>query len=359
MKKNKTIAYVLGTKAQFIKTKFVLKNFIENGYEILIIDTGQHREITSKELQKFGQELNYYNLASNQANVSSIPGMIYWFFKIALISKVKIENNNLEYCIIHGDTVSTLIGLIFAKRNNLKTFHIEAGHRSKNWLKPFPEEIIRSVVTKYSNIIAIDDEKLIKNLSSNTKQKIISLKRNTIYDTLIDNIKDVKILKNNDLTVTIHRTENIYNKKKLKSFVDLLVLISKSNNFENIKWYCHDITMKKLVKHKYDQILYKFDIKLKDLIPHDKFVEVLINSKAVITDGGSIAEECFIMNQNTVIWRDIVENKEYLNDNVILSNYEQSAVINFFENLSITYPEVTENYSPSKDLVTQFLAIDS
>ena len=41
---------MLGTKAQFIKCRYVLENFIEKGYKILILDTGQHKEITSHEL---------------------------------------------------------------------------------------------------------------------------------------------------------------------------------------------------------------------------------------------------------------------------------------------------------------------
>ena len=47
---NTELIYVLGTKAQFIKSKYILKNLIENNCKIYILDTGQHKEITSKEL---------------------------------------------------------------------------------------------------------------------------------------------------------------------------------------------------------------------------------------------------------------------------------------------------------------------
>ena len=52
MKKNE-ILYVLGTKAQFIKSKFILENLINNNFKVFILDTGQHKEITSSELKYF------------------------------------------------------------------------------------------------------------------------------------------------------------------------------------------------------------------------------------------------------------------------------------------------------------------
>ena len=50
MQNNKQIAYILGTKAQFIKSKFILKYLIDEGYEMIVLDTGQHRLITKREL---------------------------------------------------------------------------------------------------------------------------------------------------------------------------------------------------------------------------------------------------------------------------------------------------------------------
>ena len=47
------ILYVLGTKAQFIKSKFILENLIKNNFKVFILDTGQHKEITNSELNYF------------------------------------------------------------------------------------------------------------------------------------------------------------------------------------------------------------------------------------------------------------------------------------------------------------------
>ena len=172
--KNKNeISFVLGTKAQLIKCKFILKYFADKNYKIIIIDTGQHIEITQRELHFLKNNYVYINVSKNRKNVSSIPGMIFWFFKI-IFKKNKIaelENSNL--LLVHGDTISTLIGLIIGKKNKKKVVHIEAGYSSGTWLKPFPEEIVRAIVTKFSDIICIDNVNNKKNIERIIKSKFL------------------------------------------------------------------------------------------------------------------------------------------------------------------------------------------
>ena len=56
-------------------------------------------------------------------------------------------------------------------------------------------------------------------------------------------------------------------------------------------------------------------------------------------------------------WRDVVEDYGYLKDNVLLSKYNPKKIINFLQNLNFTYPNVNDDYSPSKDFVIQFKRI--
>ncbi len=357
MEKQKKIAYVLGTKAQFIKSKYILSNLVENGFELTILDTGQHIELTSRELKLFGKNYNHINLTNNSKNISKIRSMLLWFIKFLFFGNKITLDNDIQYCLIHGDTVSTLMGLVFSKRNNLKTIHIEAGYKSHNLFKPFPEEIVRSIVSKYANIVSVDGEEYLRNIKNINNKKLILLKKNTIFDSVNVFLNEINIDKKNILTITIHRTENIYNKKRLRDFIELLIKVSEINKFEKIQWFCHDITINALTKNNLVKPLEDNCIKLKKLLPHKKFLNEIINSKAVITDGGSIAEECFIINQNTLIWRDVAESKNYLNKNVILSNYDESKSLNFLKSVEFKYPINMDDYSPSKDFVTQFLSL--
>ena len=357
MKKNE-ILYVLGTKAQFIKSKFILENLINNNFKVFILDTGQHKEITSSELKYFRNNFEYISISNNKKNISSIFSMIIWFTKV-IFSNNKIDNlKDTKYCLIHGDTISTLIGLIVGKKNNLEVVHIESGLRSYNWLKPFPEEIIRTLVTRYSDILSVDSKEAESNVRKyKSKKKIIRLSRNTIYDSVVMTLKDKKRIDNNTLTVTIHRTENIYNKKRLKSLVNLLIKLKNENLYSEIDWYCHDITINALERNNLITLLNDNDVRLKKLILHDNFINKIYSSKAVITDGGSIAEECSIMNLRTVIWRDVVENSEYLNKNMLLSKYNHDEIVYFLNESSDSNKISLDEISPSEQFVEQLMSI--
>ena len=45
MDSSEILPYVLGTKAQFIKSKFILENLIENDFKVFILDTGQQKKL--------------------------------------------------------------------------------------------------------------------------------------------------------------------------------------------------------------------------------------------------------------------------------------------------------------------------
>ena len=351
------ILYVLGTKAQFIKSKFILENLIKNDFKVFILDTGQHKEITSSELNYFKNNFQYISISNNKKNISSIFSMIFWFTKV-IFSNNKIKNlKEAKYCLIHGDTISTLIGLIIGKKNNLEVVHIESGLRSYNWFKPFPEEIIRTIVTRYSDILSIDSEEAENNVNKyQSKKKIIRLSRNTIYDSVVMTLDDEKPMKNDTLIVTIHRTENIYNKKRLKSLVNLLIKLKNENLYSEIEWYCHDITINALERNNLTPLLDN-NVHLKKLILHDDFINKIYSSKAVITDGGSIAEECSIMNLRTVIWRDVVENKEYLNNNMLLSKYNHDEIVYFLNEFSNSNKISLDEISPSQQFVEQLMSL--
>jgi len=350
--KNKKIVYILGTKAQFIKSKHVLINLMKLGVEIVILDTGQHKELTEKELANSDLIYEYHTLSENNKNISTIPGMIYWFLKILFNRKKILLFKDVCFSLVHGDTVSTLIGLIVSKQNKSKVIHLESGYKSNNLFKPFPEEIIRGIVSRFSEVLVVDGNTQYSNvLKYKNKKKIIEIQRNTVIDSITEIKRDINLdIVDKSLLVTVHRTENIYNKYRLNTFINLLLEISNNKYFDRIEWFCHDITKNALVKNNLIEKLENQGIFLYDLIPHEDFLNRLLNSKAIITDGGSIAEECSILGLNTIIWRDVVENTKYLNENVILSKYNLDIIYNFFQNLPDKGNPIKDTYSPSKEL---------
>ena len=108
---------------------------------------------------------------------------------------------------------------------------------------------MRSIVTRFSDVLIIDSKESERNVAKYSKSKqIIRISRNTIFDSVVQSARKLSSQYDESLIVTIHRTENIYKKNRLYLFVNLLLDIKNSNNFKEITWYCHDITSKSLSK---------------------------------------------------------------------------------------------------------------
>ena len=63
------------------------------------------------------------------------------------------------------------------------------------------------------------------------------------------------------------------------------------------------------------------------------------------------------MNLRTVIWRDVVENREYLNKNMLLSKYNHDEIIYFLNENSDINKISLDEISPSEQFVEQLMSI--
>lgn len=340
-----TLYFFIGTKAQAIKCLPLIKSAVFSGYKVVIVDSGQHAELVNSILSEFNSGVVRLNLFESFKNISTFIDVFKWIF-VFTFKHLLIKTKNLSgICIVHGDTLSTLLGLLWAKRNGLKVLHLESGLSSGSLTNPFPEELIRRIVSKFSNILICFDSSsknyLLKKFGH--KNKIIKqVSENTLIETLSD--KNLNISKGN-VTVTLHRTENLVNKKKLISFVKFLN--SLPNNFK-INWYLHEPTKNYLKKHNITNFK---NINLFDLLPHNNFVDELKRSELVITDGGSIQEECYFLGKKTLIWRKTTEREYALNKNMLISNFDHKKSLDFvlrrYENLS----QKNNSIKPSQEIL--------
>ena len=179
------IHIIIGTKAQLIKMVPILKGLKEKGIGFNLIDLGQHSLITQDLREEFDLDEPDYFLFKG-TNIATVKQAVFWITKIFFRSlsaswiKKELFLNKGGICLIHGDTLSTLIGLYLAKRAKLKIAHIEAGLRSFCWREPFPEEIFRIISMKFSDILFAPSEWAFNNLENmGFKNKAILVPGNT------------------------------------------------------------------------------------------------------------------------------------------------------------------------------------
>ena len=351
------VYFFIGTKAQAIKCISLIESLSEiKSLSVKIVNSGQHIQITENIFNRIGNKVEYIYLNSNKDNISDYLVGIRWFLKLfflIIISKKKKNTSKKDICFIHGDTASTLLGLLWSKKNGFHTIHLESGLTSNNILNPFPEEIIRNIVSRFSNIlISFDRMSAIKLENKYNRKTIIEISENTILEELkhhnLSNTKD-----RDKVTVTLHRTENILSKNRMKDFIDLIETISKEYE---VNWFCHEPTINSIKKF---NLKLNKSINLKPLVNHDQFIKELIESKLVITDCGSIQEECFYLNKLTILWRKKTERPHALNSNIFLSDFKIKESMDFINNnISEDYIIKPLDSSPAKEIIDKLFKLN-
>lgn len=209
--------------------------------------------------------------------------------------------------LILGDTNSALSSFM-AKRMGISVYHMEAGNRCYD--DRVPEEVNRRAIDHSSDIHMPYTERSRANLlREGIASNQIFVTGNPIYEVLksykgkSNILVEFGILRGEFILVTAHRQENVDDKHRLLS---LLTACSNQEKDYNIIFSRHPRTAK---------MMEKFDMDFPGIIFHEPFgfadfLELERNAKCVITDSGTVQEECCILKIRCVTIRDTTERPE-------------------------------------------------
>jgi UDP-N-acetylglucosamine 2-epimerase (non-hydrolysing) len=98
-------------------------------------------------------------------------------------------------------------------------------------------------------------------------------------------------------------------------------------------------------------------LELSELVPHQRFTAMLAAAPLVVTDGGSIQEECAVLGVPTLLWRARSERPDGLGANVVLSRYDPTVVAAFLADPdAVRRPPVPGDLRPSQTIASELLA---
>lgn len=350
------IYIIIGTRAQLIKMAPIIRILEKRNWPFYLIGTGQHK-ISMDELKDDFEIKSSWKYIANQSESSSLLLSIRWFsrllWKSLFHSKQIIENatKTKDIVLVHGDTLSTVIGALIGRLSGANVAHVESGLRSFNLLNPFPEELNRLITFKLSDIAFCPDETACGNLVQFKSLKTINTSYNTIFDSLhyvlscASGIQPSLTAKKYAI-ISIHRFENIYNKNRLKIIIDTVHAASQRLV---VNFVMHPVTQRKLEKSGFlSGLKSNKNINLIERLGYIDFISMLKNAHYVITDGGSNQEELSYLGIPTLLMRNETERNEGLNKNIVISKFNKDVIHNFLDNsslfrnkLSISKPETS------------------
>lgn len=322
----------IGTKAQYIKTAPLLRLMDAEGVDYRLIDSGQHANLSRDLRTELGVREPDVVLASG-GDINSIGQAIRWSGRLGgrLVSGSKLRSEVFDgrggICVVHGDTPSTLLAAMMARRAGLDVAHLEAGLRSHNFAQPFPEELIRIATMRLSRYLFAPDDAAMANLDSmGLSDRAVPIGANSSVEALAFALGDVPVAPTGPAITTMHRVENLKSRDHVKGFVRLLLAIAETYD---VLLVLHGPTKPTLEKSGALATLRDAGVETTDLMAHNVFTRALAAAPLVVTDGGSVQEECALLGVPTLLWRGRTERPDGLGANVVLTDYRRDVTADF------------------------------
>ncbi|EHQ34397.1 non-hydrolyzing UDP-N-acetylglucosamine 2-epimerase [Methanoplanus limicola] len=303
------IITVLGTRPEIIRLSRIIEK-LDKICDHVLVHTGQNYDKNLNDI--FFDELNvrspdYYLGIQGKTSGEQIGKIIEKCEKIFLEEKP-------DKLLILGDTNSSLSAIV-AKRLGIPVYHMEAGNRCYD--DRVPEEVNRRIIDHSSDILMPYTERSRANLLHEGIQgERIFVTGNPInevinyYQSSIDSSEILTKLgiKNNDyFLVTMHRAENVDSEPRLKSLTQALQKLSDKYGM-NVVCSTHPRTKDRM--EKYGLSLDNDRIRFLEPFGFFDFVNLEKNAFCVISDSGTVQEECCILGVPNVTIRDVTERPE-------------------------------------------------
>ncbi|MDD2907177.1 MAG: UDP-N-acetylglucosamine 2-epimerase (non-hydrolyzing) [Candidatus Gracilibacteria bacterium] len=317
----KKVMTIVGTRPELIRLSETIK-LLDKLTNHCFVHTGQN--FTPELHDQFFEDLDL-RLPDYQLNKEGKSGFEFIGNMYISIDKI-IEKEKPEVVLILGDTNSCLSSYV-AKRKKIPVFHMEAGNRCYD--ENVPEETNRKVIDSLSEYLLPYTQRSRENLliEGYHPSKII-VTGNPITE-IIEKYKSSigkRDIKKDYILVTLHRDENVTNKSNLENIVSALNEISKK----------YKVILS--VHPKLEEMIKKFNIKFEKNIElskpfnFKKFLNLEKFATCVLSDSGTVPEECCILKTPCVLLRTTTERPELLeNNSMILSGITKEEILNSME----------------------------
>lgn len=304
---------MVGTRPEVIKVAPVVFAARREGIETIILNTGQHRDLSADALAGFGLasdiDLDVMTESQSPSDVAA---------KVLVAMGPVLREINPSWVLVQGDTTTVLAAGIAASYEKIPLGHIEAGLRSHDRSQPFPEEINRRVVGSIADLhFAPTQTAANALLSENVEPHRVLLTGNTVIDALHwacaqqprqpDDPRLAKIDTSRPMVLfTTHRRENFG--PKLHHIFDSVETLLEARPDLQFVYPVHPNPEVRAVA--YERLGHLDSVTLTDPLSYLDIAWLLDICCAVLTDSGGLQEEGPALAKQVVVLREVTERPE-------------------------------------------------
>lgn len=303
------VLIVFGTRPEIIRLNLIIKRLDAAGVETTIAHTGQnyHPQLSDVFFQELGLRAPDHHLGIKEPDALAQIGQV-----IAQSGRLMTESRP-DCLLILGDTNSGL-SAIAAARLGIPIMHLEAGNRCFDWR--VPEEVNRRIIDHVSDwLLPYTPESRENLLREGIPPERIFVSGNPITEVLqhfdsdverSDVLARLELEPRRYLLATLHREENVDDAATLSGILDGFELVANALELP-IVWSVHPRTASKvpaLGRQPSSAIRMHEPFGLFDFLALEKA------AACVLTDSGTVQEECSLYRVPTVTIRETTERPE-------------------------------------------------
>jgi UDP-N-acetylglucosamine 2-epimerase (non-hydrolysing) len=301
------ILAVVGARPNFVKIAPIMAELAEYPYiSTTLVHTGQHYDAQMS-------DAFFANLEIPRPDVNlkvQSAGAVTQIAEIMTRIEPVIESARPDVVVVVGDVNSTVAATLAAVKLGRPVAHVEAGLRSFD--RAMPEEVNRVLTDAVSDLLFTTEASADENLArEGVASERVHFVGNVMIDTLFryreraresDVLDRLSLAQHRYAVLTLHRPNNVDDEGTLGL---LLGAIARIQSEIPIVFPVHPRTRRRL--EALSGLLSPMPgLRLADPMPYLDFVQLMAESRCVLTDSGGIQEEttalgtpCLTLRQNT------------------------------------------------------------
>jgi UDP-N-acetylglucosamine 2-epimerase (non-hydrolysing) len=338
---------------------------MSDDFKLTVCVTGQHRQMLDQALTIFEikPEIDL-NLMKHGQDLTDVTSSV-----LASMKEV-LKQAQPDLLLVHGDTTTAFASAMAAFYLSIPVGHVEAGLRTFDLQRPFPEEFNRQVITKMAAIhfapTALCKDNLLK---EGIEPSTVHITGNTVIDALFSALERIRTNPELELTVlnslelslgfncrekefiliTGHRRENFG-----EGFLEIcLALATLSQKYPEIQ-FVYPVHLNPNVQAPVNKLLGGLP-NLHLIAPQDylQFICLLESCLFVLTDSGGIQEEAPSLGKPVLVMRETTERPEAVTSGTVeLVGASAERIISFasqlIENVDV-YKKMSSAHNPYGD----------
>lgn len=304
------VLVIYGTRPEAIKMAPVLRALRRRpgAFEVTACTTGQHREMLDQvqDLMGLAPDLDLRLMRQDQ----TLNGLSA--AALAAVDEV-LAARPPDWLLVQGDTTTAMAAALAAFHRGVRVGHVEAGLRTGDLARPFPEEANRRTIDLLASALFAPTERAGRALLA---EGCDPARVHVVGNTVIDALESLRPLASGrdeaperpEVLVTVHRRES-FGAPLLEIFAALRRL---AESFPGVAWIYPVHRNPRVRGPAVERLGGLANLELHDPFDYRELVRRLARCRFALTDSGGIQEEAPTFGKPVLVLRETTERPEGL-----------------------------------------------